>query len=65
MHPDDRPQVPRWFTDPDERAATLEIDLDELEIREVKGVNFTTDKTLVTRYDDPKRDKPPKRRLPF
>lgn len=65
MHPNDRPQVPRWSTDPDERLTTLEIDLDELEIREVKGVNFTTDKTLVTRYDDPKCNKPPKQRSPF
>lgn len=65
MHPDDRPQVPRWFTDPDERAATLEIDLDELEIQEVKGVSFTTDKTHVTKYNDPKHDKPPKQRSPF
>lgn len=65
MHPDDRPHMPHWFTDPDERAAALEIDLDELEIREVKGVNFTTDKTRVTKYNDPKRDKPPKQRSPF
>jgi len=65
MHPDDRPQMPHWFTDHDERAATLEIDLEELEIREVKGVSFTTEKTHVTKYNDPKRDKPLKQRSPF
>jgi hypothetical protein len=65
MHPDDRPQVPRWFTDPDERATALEIDLDALEIQEVKGVNFTTDKTHVTKYSDAKRNDAYKHRPPF
>lgn len=65
MHPEDRPQVPRWVTDSDERKVTLELDLDGLEIQEVKGVSFTTAKTHVTKYDEPKRDKPPKKRSPF
>ena len=57
MHADDRQQVAHWFADPDERAATLEIDLNELEIREVEGVHFTVAKTHVTKYELPKRDK--------
>ena len=64
MHPDDRPQAPHWFNE-DERAETLEIDLDALEVREVKGINFITIKTHVIKYDEPKRDKPSSQRSPF
>jgi hypothetical protein len=60
IHPEDRHQMPHWFADPDERAVTLEIDLNELEVQEVKGVNFTTERTHVTKYNDPKRDRPTK-----
>ncbi|PPU30572.1 hypothetical protein XcyCFBP4188_22215 [Xanthomonas hortorum pv. cynarae] len=64
MHPEDLTQVPRWF-DQDERTVALEIDLNELEILEVKGVNFTTEKTHVTKCDEPKRGKPPRKRSLF
>lgn len=67
MHPEDRPH-PRWFTDPDERAVALEIDLDDLGIQEIKGVNFTTRKSAVARYSDPKRpadSEPPSRQRDF
>lgn len=57
VHPDDRSQIPHWIVDHDERVVALDIDLDHLEIQEIKGMKFTADKTSVTKYSDPKRAK--------
>ena len=65
LHPDDRPELRHRSTVTDERATTLEIDFDDLEIRQVKGISFSTENALVTKHDDPKRDKSPQQWPPF